>query len=313
MARIGRSTTTTNSPSRRRVVVVSFLVDLFDVLTNLIVAILTGSAVVFAEMAQGIADSVGSGFLVIGDRRSTRPRDATHPRGYHREVFFWAFLSALSMLLIGASLSAWRGYRQLVDPGTIENSPLAFGVLALAIATNGYAVRLSVRNLVADEGNLRDALADANRPLVKSALFRDLIGTTTSVVGLLALILYRVFDMVFFDSVGALLAAVLMIAASFMLMSQARDLIAGRSLPPDDLELLRVAVATTPGVEAINRIEAVHAGASGVDVHVDIDLAEGLNTSEIETVLDDVEVRSRNAMPEITSLHVALNSPTSGS
>ena len=64
------------APTTRRVVWVSFLVDLFDVATNLVVAILTGSAVVYSEMAQGVAVSVGSGFLVVGERRSeaaTRP------------------------------------------------------------------------------------------------------------------------------------------------------------------------------------------------------------------------------------------------
>ena len=59
-----------DAPSPRRVVVVSFLVDLIDVATNLVVALLTGSAVVFSEMAQGVADSVGSGLLVVGERRA---------------------------------------------------------------------------------------------------------------------------------------------------------------------------------------------------------------------------------------------------
>ncbi len=60
----------TTTISSRRVVVVSFLVDLLDVITNLVVAILTGSAVIFGEMAQGIADSIGSGLLVVGERRA---------------------------------------------------------------------------------------------------------------------------------------------------------------------------------------------------------------------------------------------------
>ena len=127
-------------PSRRRVVVVSFLVDLFDVVTNLVVALITGSAVVFAEMAQGLADSVGSGLLVVGERRSSRPIDSEHPQGYRREAFFWALLSAMAMLVIGVGLSGWRGLRQLVDPSAIDNSPLAIAVLVVAIMTNSYAV-----------------------------------------------------------------------------------------------------------------------------------------------------------------------------
>lgn len=39
--------------SSRRVVLFSFAVDVVDVVTNLVVAVLTGSAGVFAEMAQG--------------------------------------------------------------------------------------------------------------------------------------------------------------------------------------------------------------------------------------------------------------------
>ena len=67
----------------RKVVVVSFLVDLLDVVTNLVVALLTGSAVVFSEMAQGIADSVGSALLVLGERRAARPQDAQERKYGH--------------------------------------------------------------------------------------------------------------------------------------------------------------------------------------------------------------------------------------
>jgi hypothetical protein len=77
-------------PSIRRVVAVSLLVDLLDIVTNLVVAVLTGSAVIFAEMAQGIADAIGSLLLVMGERRSRLPRDARYPSGHTREVFFWA-------------------------------------------------------------------------------------------------------------------------------------------------------------------------------------------------------------------------------
>ncbi len=296
-------------PTRRRVVVVSFFVDLLDVVTNLVVAILTGSAVVFGEMAQGLADSIGSGLLIVGDRRANRPEDAEHPHGYEREAFFWALLSAVAMLLIGAGLSAWRGYEQLVDPSPIEKSYLAIGVLIFAIGTNGYAVGLSLKNLVSDDSGLRAAMENANKPLVKSALLRDVIGTTTSIIGLCALILYQVFDAVVFDSIGTLAAAVMMAAASFVLMAQARELITGRSLPPDDLDQLRQAILATPGVEGLNELAAVHAGAERVRVDVDLDLAEGLDTVQIEELLDEVEARARAAVPEIASVHVALNSP----
>jgi cation diffusion facilitator family transporter len=296
-------------PSPRRVVVVSLLVDLIDVATNLVVALLTGSAVVFAEMAQGIADSFGSALLVIGERRAARPRDATHPLGYQREAFFWGLLSAVSMLVVGAGLSAWRGYQQLVAPEPLANSPLALAVLALAIGTNGYAVSLSVKNLAAGDGGLRAALRNVSRPLVKSALLRDVVGVFTSVVGLVALLFYQGTGLVVFDAAGALAAAVMMTLSSLVLMRQARELIIGRSLPEADLDRLHAAVLSTPGVEALNRLAAVHSGASQVLVDLDLDLATGLDTTRIEALLDEVEARVRAEVPETGSVRVELNSP----
>lgn len=295
--------------SARRVVSVSFLVDVLDVVTNLVVMWLTGSAVIFAEMAQGIADALGSALLVVGERRARRPRDRRHPLGYAREAFFWGLLSAMTMLVVGGGLSAWRGYRQFVERVPLENSWLALAVLLLAVGTNGYAVSLSARKL-AEEGSLREAFRDPKRPLVKSALIRDVVGTLTSLIGLGALALYEVFGIALFDAAGALIAALLMAAGALVLMSQARSLITGRALPDDDLARLSSAVLAMPEVVAVNRLSAIYSGAAEVLVDADLDLVEELDTTGIEAVLDDLEARARDAVPEVVRVRVLLNSPT---
>lgn len=298
-----------NAPSSRRVLVISFAVDLFDVASNLVVGLLTGSAVVFSEMAQGLADSTGSALLVIGERRSKRPSDGAHPFGYAREAFFWGLLSAVAMLVIGAGLSAWRGYQQLVDPTPLEAPLLAIAVVGLAVVTNGYAVSLSLRKLVAENGSIAKVISGMSQPLVKSALLRDSIGTFTSIIGLAALALYWWLDLLIFDALGALAAAGMMVAASLVLMMQARALITGQSLPEDVLVTVRSAVLSTPGVEAVNRLDAVYSGTSQVLLDADLDLAEGLDTAEIETLLDLVEHRVREVLPRLERVRVILNSP----
>lgn len=295
--------------SSRKAVTVSFIVDLLDVATNLVVAWFTGSAVVFGEMAQGLADSAGSALLVIGERRATRPRDSKHPFGYAREAFFWSLLSAIAMLVIGAGLSAARGIDQLLHPQALENPLLAVAVLTLAVITNGYAVSLSGRKLVADYGSIRSIFQNLNEPLVKGAFLRDVIGTTTSILGLIALLLYQRYGIVTFDAVGALVAAAFMFAGSIALMMQARALITGRSLPPEDVERLRVAALTDPKIKSVNQLAAVYSGASEVLIDADLDLSESLNTTEIETLLDRLEHRLHEVLPGINRVRVLLNSP----
>lgn len=295
--------------SSRRVLVVSFLVDLFDVVSNLVVAVLTGSAVVFAEMAQGIADSAGSALLVIGERRSRRPSDAEHPLGYAREAFFWGLLSAVAMLTIGAGLSAWRGYQQLLHPQPLAIPLLAMAVVAIAVITNSYAVSLSVRKLRNTHGSIRNAFRTVDDPLVKGALLRDAIGTSTSVIGLVALFFYQAHGSVIFDALGALVAAVMMTAASMLLMAEARALITGRALPKGIVRQLRRSIVSIPGVDAVNHIAAIYAGTSAASVTIDLDLAGELDTADIEALLDLVEARVRVVIPSTEHVSVNLNSP----
>lgn len=241
------------SISARKVVMISFLVDILDVVTNLIVVLITGSAVVFSEMAQGVADSMGSALLVIGERRAIRPRDDKHPLGYAREAFFWGLLSSVAMLVIGSGLSAWRGLQQLLHPEPLQASLFAVAVLALAVVTNGYAVSLSARKLATEHGGLFSIFHNFSQPLVKGAFLRDVIGTITSIVGLAALMLYEILDLLIFDAIGAIVAALLMAAGSLVLMAHARASVHGLVASKEKAPY----VASKFGLTGLSRVAAL--------------------------------------------------------
>jgi cation diffusion facilitator family transporter len=294
--------------SSRRVVLVSFLVDVSDIVLNLIVALFTGSAVVFAEMALGLADTFGSGLLVIGERRCRRPRTERHPLGHSREVFFWALLSALSRLVLGAGLCAWKGLKQLRSPEPLESPGLALAVLLVALCTNGYTVMLELVKL-GGERNILRAWRNASLPLVQAALWRDAIGTLSAVLGLFAVGLYLLTGQVLFDAVGALVIGLLSAVLAIALVHRFGALIVGRSIPRRQAARIRSAVLDAREVEAINGFAAVHDGIERVLVELDLDLAEGLTTTEVERVLDDIEKRVRAVAPQVSSIRVDLNSP----
>lgn len=200
--------------------------------------------------------------------------------------------------------------RQLLDPQPLDAPWLAVAVLVFAVFSNGYAVSLSARNLglALRRGQLGEVFQGFRQPLVKGAFLRDVIGTFTSLVGLVALFLYAVFDLPAFDALGALAAAVFMGLGSVVLMMQARALIAGRSLPEAELAQLRTAILAEPRVVAVNSLVAIHAGASEVLIDTDLDLDERLTTLEVEAALDAIEARVRAVMPEIDRVRVLLNS-----
>lgn len=299
------------SVSTLSVVRTSLLVDVVDVLTNLAVALWTGSAVVFAEMAQGAADLVGSVLLLVGHRRSGRAPDAAHPLGYGREAFFWALLSALVMLVIGVGLSVWRGLEQLQARTPLDRPLLALAIVVLSTLTNAYAASRAVRRLRSEHPSLRVAYRTTSRQLVKTALLQDALGTLSALIGVVSILGYVAFGAVLFDALGALVLAALMAVLAGILVSQARSLITGRSVPDALRARMEASVRTVSGVVAINRLDAVFAGRDSVRVDVDLDLAEDLTVSEAEGVVDEVQGAVRAAVPAASTVRIDLNSPRS--
>ena len=72
---------------------------------------------------------------------------------------------------------------------------------------------------------------------------------------------------------------------------------------------LQRAILETPGVVAVNHLAAIYAGASEVLVDVDLDLAEELDTVQIEALLDRLELDIRAELPDTEHIRIELNSP----
>lgn len=62
----------------------------------------TGSASMMAEGVHSIADSGDQGLLILGNRRA---RTREYPFGHGRERFFYAFVVAVVLFMVGALFS----------------------------------------------------------------------------------------------------------------------------------------------------------------------------------------------------------------
>lgn len=177
-----------------RVVWTSFLVDALDIALNLVIMLVTGSVVMLAEMFQGISDLLASGFLLIGLRRSKK------------EIYLWTALSALSMLLLAASLSFYYGLQRFLQPEEIESILLAYIALVIAATSNGYAFYVSVKRLI--EGrkskNVIKAYNASKKIMTRNTFVLDLMGMSAALVGLIALVLYQLTGELRYDGIGAM-------------------------------------------------------------------------------------------------------------
>lgn len=295
----------------QRVVLTSFLVDVLDVVLNIVVTILTGSVVMLAEALEGVTDLVAAGLLLLGLIRSTRPADKTHPFGYGRELYFWSLISALIMIGFTATLSFYFGWHRFLDPKPIQNLPLAYFVLLIAILSNGYSFILSLKRL------LRQRPIRAIWPVffrtslveTKTTFILDLMGTLAAILGLTSMLFYTFSGDMRFDGVGAMMIGVVLAILAVVLIIGIRELIIGKSGSPETEDKIRKAALSIPEVQQVLDLKTTHIGSERLLVNLEVNLKDALTTDQIEVLIDKIKAKIQKEVPTASHIQIELETP----
>jgi len=291
-----------------RVVLTSFVVDVLDIFLGVLVALISGSMVMVSQAMEGVADLVASGFLVVGVKRSRRRSDSKHPYGYGRELYFWTFLAAIITFSVTSVVTFYLGLKRFLNPGEIENIGLAYAVLILTTATNGYSLSLSMRRLVGRRNISSWWRIFTNSALIetKTTLILDTMGTLASVLGLGALILYRSTGNMKFDGIGAMLIGLTLAALALLIVEGARDLLVGQSASPEVNERIKEAALSFGHVRKVIDLKTLHQGSDRLLVNMEVNLDDKLTTNEIERLIDRIEKEIKKEVPSAKSIQIEL-------
>ncbi|CAC9935197.1 cation diffusion facilitator family transporter [Aedoeadaptatus nemausensis] len=96
------------------------------------VGILTGGISMIADGMNNLMDMLSSAISLIGFHFASMPADSNHPYGHARMEYLASFLVSLIILWTGGSLM-WQSVKNIINPGTIDATPLAVAVLVISI------------------------------------------------------------------------------------------------------------------------------------------------------------------------------------
>jgi cation diffusion facilitator family transporter len=289
----------------------SFAVDILDIVLNLTVMVLTGSAVMIAQTLQGISDLTAAGLLLIGLKRSGKPADALQPFGYGKELYFWTLLSGFIMVAITASLSFYFGWRQYVHPEPVTSLFLAIGALTIGLISNGYAFSLSARRLLGSQPlrMIVRAFLQSVHVETKTTFILDLAGTCASIFGLAALVSFGVTGDISFDGLGAMIIAVTMALLAIILLLGVRGMVVGRGASPATEAAIHQAALAVPRVDEVLDLRTMYVGPDQLLINLEIHLAHDLDTQEIERLIDQMKTNIRTAVPSADHIQIELETP----
>jgi cation diffusion facilitator family transporter len=298
------------SPTSQRVVLTSFFVDLSDVILNIVVAAMSGSVTMLAQALQGASDLTASGFLLLGMKRAKRRANKKYNFGFGREIYFWSLISSVVMFTITGLIAIREGWDRIIHPQPIDNLSLALIILIVSLGTNGYAFWLSYQRLRANHPNssLSQAFIDSHLIETKITFTLDLVGTAASVIGLVALALYKATGLQVYDGVGAIVIGVTVAIFAVFLIMECKDFLIGRAAQPEIEGAIVASALRTNGVKAVLDLQTMYIGSERLLVNMDIEAAPGLKTKEIERLAGEIKRIVKKEVPSVHHMQIELES-----
>ena len=247
-------------------------------LAKSVAATLTGSAAMVAEAAHSWADTGNELFLVIAERRGSRPRDEEHPRGYGRATYIWSLVAAFGLFSAGAMVSVWHGITDLLHAPRENDATFLtnYVVLGLALVLEGTSfvqatrqVRGAARRL--DLHPLRYVDRTSN-PTVRAVFLEDLaalIGIGLAVIGIA---LHQVTGEAAYDAIASIAIGVLLAVVAVFLMRRNMEYLLGEALSPALHDEVLGRLLAHPEIDRITYLHVEFVGPQRLFVVAAVDL-----------------------------------------
>jgi cation diffusion facilitator family transporter len=198
-------------------------------------AAITGSASMVAEAAHSWADTGNEIFLLLAQRRGTRPADANHPRGHGRETYVWAMFAGMGLFVAGGVVSLWHGVQQLGAAGHESDYTINWIVLAVAFVLEGASFVQAARQAhgMGEKFGLhpvRYVLRTSDATL-RAVFLEDSAALVGLGLAALGVGLHELTGNALWDALGSVAVGLLLGAVALLLIARNYDFLVGETVP----------------------------------------------------------------------------------
>jgi cation diffusion facilitator family transporter len=282
-----------------RAIVAALLANLGIALTKFVAFAFSGSSSMLAEGVHSIADTGNQALLLLGGSRAKKRADSSHPFGYGRERYVYAFVVSIVLFSVGGVFSVYEGIDKLQHSHELQYPWLPIIVLVVAIVLESLSFRTAIRESNHTRGNqswvafIRHSKAP-ELPVVLLEDFAALIGLVFAFfgVGLTIITSNSVFD-----AIGTMAIGVLLIAVAIVLGIETKSLLVGEGASAKDEAAIRDAINSHKEVEALIHIKTLYLGPDELLVAAKVAFAPSRKLADLANSINAVEASIRAVVP----------------
>jgi cation diffusion facilitator family transporter len=290
----------------RKAIFAALLANAGIAVAKLVGFLLTGAASMLAEAVHSGADTANQFLLLIGGNRAGKEATPSHPFGYGRERYFWAFIVALVLFLLGGVFAIVEGIDKLQHPHELESLPIAVGILFVAIVLESYSLRTAIHEATEQRGtdSWWQFIRHSKGPELPVVLLEDTGALLGLVLALAGVGLGAITGNARWDAVGSLGIGILLVLIAAVLVVEMKSLLIGESASPSDVDAIERAIVETPCVLNLIHLRTEHLGPDELLVGAKVELHHTLTLPQVADQIDEIERHLRAAVPKARVIYI---------
>lgn len=294
----------------KTVVYAAFAINALIAVTKFIAASITGSSAMFSEGIHSVVDSFNQLLLLYGMSASQRPPDRQHPFGYSAEIYFWAFVVAILIFAVGAGLSFYEGYQQIISPHPIANADVNYAILIVALiieAAAWYVAYRAIQRQRRETGNRTSfirAVRQSKDPAIFTVLLEDSAACTGLIIALSGVFVADTYNLPVFDGLASVAIGCLLAFVAIFLAYETKALLIGEAAGQHVVDGIRDAIRANSAIIRCHELNTMHLGPSHVMVSIVAEFEDRMTTPEIEQSIAGLEADIQRQFPAVRTIAV---------
>jgi len=261
-------------------------------------AFFTGSASMMAEAIHSTADCGNQALVMLGEKQASRGRSEYHSFGQGKANFFWSFVVAVVLFLLGGLFSLYEGFHRIQDPKPIENPLLILAIILFAIILEGSALRIALKESNSTLKGIFSTIRNSSSSHILVVLIEDsgaLIGLGILTLGLIL----SEFVNPIFDGIAALLIGSLLIGLSSILFIELKKLLIGESLDRETTKQIKNLIKNESNVMVhLNAVRSMFVGSNEVLLIISMNVKDDASGHEIEQDIKELKYKIQKMLKQ---------------
>lgn len=282
-----------------RAIVAAMLANLGIAVAKFIAWGVSGSSSLLGEGVHSLADTGNQLLLLRGGAVSKKQADASHPFGYGRERYVYAFVVSIILFSVGGVFSLYEGINKIQHPHHLENAWLPIAVLLISMVLEGFSLRTAVResNHTRGKDSWIAFVRHAKAPELPVVLLEDVAALTGLVLAFLGVMLTVITGNPAWDAIGTICIGVLLVLVAFVLGIETKSLLVGEGASAADAERIRDAINAESDVESLIHMKTLYLGPDELLVAAKVAFPTRMKLADVATAINSLEARVRAEVP----------------